>query len=304
MRGRTNGGAASRKAEVFDRHRPFLFSVAYRMLGTVADAEDVVQEAYLRWRRVSDEGEAGPRSPRAYLSTVVTRLSIDRLRQQKARREEYVGPWLPEPLVTEGEGVAGPSGAVELEESLSMAFLVLLESLNPVERAVFLLREVFGYEYPEIARVVGKGETNTRQIAHRARGALHARRPRFEGSPEQGERLTRRFLEASRSGDMEALVSLLADDVTVWSDGGGKATAARRPIHGKEKVARFFLGVAGKAGPGLVARTASVNGGPGVVVYADRRPAMVLALGVEEGRIRAVRAVLNPDKLGAVPPLR
>ena len=205
--------------EHFEKHRPLLFSIAYRMLGSVADAEDVVQEVYLRWRQVP---EAEVRSSRAYLSTVVTRLSIDRLRSARAKREEYVGPWLPEPLVAESDAEgATPSGAVELEESLSMAFLVLLESLSPTERAVFLLREVFGYGYGEIARIVGKGETNTRQIAYRARSAVEARRPRFDPSPEQGRRLTERFLAAARDGDLEGLLELLADEVTVWSDGGG-----------------------------------------------------------------------------------
>lgn len=289
--------------EHFERHRALLFSIAYRMLGSVADAEDVVQESYLRWREVS---EAEIRSPKAYLSAVVTRLSIDRLRSAKARREEYVGPWLPEPLVADvGAESATPPGTMELEESLSMAFLVLLESLGPTERAVFLLREVFGYGYDEIGRVVGKGEVNTRQIAHRARSAVAARRPRFDAPPEQGRRLTEKFLQACRSGDMEGLLVLLADDVTVWSDGGGKATAARRPIRGKEKVARFFLGLAGKAASRFIARIAPVNGGPGVVVYhADGRPATVLSLDIEDGRIRAVRTVVNPDKLGTVPPLR
>jgi RNA polymerase sigma-70 factor, ECF subfamily len=291
-------------AEVFERYRPLLFSIAYRMLGGVADAEDVVQGAYLRWRREADAPEAEVRSPKAYLSAVVTRLSIDRLRQAKARREEYVGPWLPEPLLAEPEDAPTPAGAAELEESLSIAFLVLLESLNPTERAVFLLREVFGYGYGEIARIVGKGEANARQIAHRARSAVAARRPRFDPSPEQGKRLTERFLEASRSGDMGGLLELLADDVTVWSDGGGKATAARRPVRGKERVARFFLGLAGKAGPGLVVRIARVNGGPGAVVYSERRPAMVLSLDVEGELVRVVRVVVNPDKLGSVPPLR
>lgn len=289
--------------EHFEKHRPLLFSIAYRMLGSVADAEDVVQEVYLRWRGASEVEEV--RSPRAYLSTVVTRLSIDRLRSARAKREEYVGPWLPEPLVAESDAEgATPSGAVELEESLSMAFLVLLESLSPTERAVFLLREVFGYGYGEIARIVGKGETNTRQIAHRARSAVEARRPRFDPSPEQGRRLTERFLAAARDGDLEGLLELLADEVTVWSDGGGRTTAARNPIHGKERVARFFVGLAGKAAPGLVVRTVPVNGAPGVVVYAEGYPAMVLSLDVEDERIRAVRVVLNPDKLGAVPPLR
>ena len=291
-------------AEVFERHRPLLFSIAYRMLGTVVDAEDVVQEAYLRWSRAAGlPGGEEEREPRSYLSTVVSRLSIDKLRALKARREEYVGPWLPEPLLSEPE--AGGATHAELRESLSMAFLVLLESLGPTERAVFLLREVFGYEYGEISRIVEKSEANVRQINHRARSALRARRPRFDPSPGEGEALTARFLEACQNGDMEALLGLLADDATVVSDGGGKATAARNPIRGKERVARFFLGLARKAASdGLVARRASVNGGPGIVVGAGGRTATVLALDASDGRIQAVHIVVNPDKLGAVPPSR
>ena len=281
----------------FESHRPLLFSIAYRMLGSVAEAEDIVQEAYLRWREAP---EAEVRSPKAYLSAVVTRLSIDRLRSARARREEYVGPWLPEPLVSErAEEVAVLD---ELDESLSMAFLVLLESLNPVERAVFILREVFDYDYDEIARIVGKSEANCRQIAHRARQSVAARRPRFERSPEQEERLTQQFVEACMNGDMEGLISLLSEDVTLWSDGGGKVAAAPYPIHGPERVARFLLGVLRTVPPGFFARPTWVNGGPGVVGYVDGHPTSVVALDVADGRLRGVRIVVNPEKLQAVPP--
>jgi RNA polymerase sigma-70 factor (ECF subfamily) len=280
------------RTEDFERHRSLLFSIAYRMLGGVADAEDVVQEAYLRWRGVP---ETEVRSPRSYLSAVVTRLSIDRLRS--ARREEYVGPWLPEPLLAEDAG--DPTG---LDESLSMAFLVLLESLNPVERAVFLLREVFDYAYEEISRIVGKSEDNCRQIARRARQSIAARRPRFERSPEQEERLTQQFVETCVSGDMEGLVSLLAEDVTLWSDGGGKVAAAPYPIHGPDRVARFLLGVLRTVPPGFSARPTRVNGGPGVVGYVDGLPTGVVALDFADGRLRGVRIVVNPEKLRAVPP--
>ena len=281
----------------FESHRPLLFSIAYRMLGSVADAEDIVQEAYLRWREAP---EAEVRSPKAYLSAVVTRLAIDRLRSARARREEYVGPWLPEPLVSErAEEVAVLD---ELDESLSMAFLVLLESLNPVERAVFILREVFDYDYDEIARIVGKSEANCRQIAHRARQSVAARRPRFERSPEQEERLTQQFVEACMNGDMEGLISLLSEDVTLWSDGGGKVAAAPYPIHGPERVARFLLGVLRTVPPGFFARPTWVNGGPGVVGYVDGHPTSVVALDAADGRLRGVRIVVNPEKLQAVPP--
>jgi RNA polymerase sigma-70 factor (ECF subfamily) len=286
------------RIEDFERHRSLLFSIAYRMLGSVADAEDVVQEAYLRWQQAP---EAEVRSPRSYLSAVVTRLSIDRLRSARARREEYVGPWLPEPLVSErAEEVAVLD---ELSESLSIAFLVVLESLNPVERAVFLLREVFDYDYEEISRILGKSEDNCRQIAHRARQSVAARRPRFERSPEQEERLSRQFLEACMSGDMEGLISLLSEDVTLWSDGGGKVAAAPYPIYGPERVARFLLGVLRTVPPAFSARPAQVNGAPGVVGYVDGSPTGVVALDVVDGRLHGVRIVVNPDKLRGIPPI-
>src|SRR3712207_3974199 len=267
------------------------------MLGSVAEAEDIVQEAYLRWQEVP---ETEVRSPKSYLSAVVTRLSIDRLRSARARREEYVGPWLPEPLVSDRtEEVVDPT---ELDEYLSMAFLVVLESLNPVERAVFLLREVFDYDYEEISRIVGKSEDNCRQIARRARQSVAARRPRFERCPEEEERLTQQFLEACTSGDMEGLISLLSEDVTLWSDGGGKVAAAPYPIYGPERVARFLLGVLRTVPPGFSARPARVNGGPGVVGYVEGRPTSVVALDAEDGRLRGVRIVVNPEKLRAVPP--
>ena len=282
--------------EDFEQHRSLLFSIAYRMLGSVADAEDVVQETYLRWREAS---ETEVRSPRSYLSAVVTHLSIDRLRSARAWREEYVGPWLPEPLLSDRAEEIAPT---ELDESISMAFLVLLESLNPVERAVFLLREVFDYGYDEISRIVGKSEKNCRQIAHRARQYVAARRPRYEHSPEQEERLTRRFIEACTSGDMEALLEVLSEDVTLWSDGGGKAAAARQPIHGPERVARFLLGVLRTVPPGFFARPTRINGGPGVVGYVEGRPTSVVAFDVANGRLRGVRIIVNPEKLRAIPP--
>ncbi len=285
------------RTEDFERHRSLLFSIAYRMLGSVADAEDVVQEAYLRWRKAP---EAEVRSPKSYLSAVVTRLSIDRLRSARAWRQDYVGPWLPEPLVSNAfEEVAY---STELDESLSMAFLVLLESLNPVERAVFLLREVFDYDYDEISRIVDKSEENCRQIARRARQSVAARRPRFEHSREQEERLTERFVEACTSGDMEGLLGLLSEDVTLWSDGGGKVAAAPYPIYGPERVARFLLGVLRTVPPGFSARPTRVNGRPGVVGYVDGRPTSVVALDVANGRLQGVRIVVNPDKLRAIPP--
>ncbi len=286
--------------EIFDRHRPLLFSIAYRMLGSVMDAEDVVQEAFVRWQEVP-EGEV--RSPKAYLSAVVTRLCIDQLRSARIQREEYVGPWLPEPLPN--EPAPDVADTVTLNESLSMAFLVLLESLTPTERAVFLLREVFDYGYPEISRIVGKGEANCRQIAHRAREYVAARRPRFERSPEQEERLTERFVEVCASGDMEALLGLLSDDIIVWSDGGGKVRAALNPIRGSDKVARFLLGILSKAPPGFVVRRARINGQPAIIgYYADGQPQSVTTFDVAEERIRAIHILVNPEKLTNIPRLR
>jgi RNA polymerase sigma-70 factor, ECF subfamily len=285
------------RIEIFDRNRPLLFSISYRMLGSVMEAEDVVQEAFLRWERASEEEV---RSPSAYLSTVVTRLCIDRLRSARARREQYVGPWLPEPLLEERE----ITETADLEDSLSMAFLVLLESLSPVERAVFLLKEVFDYDYPEIASLVGKSEANCRQISRRARQSVAARRPRFESSPEQEERLLDIFLQASFSGDMEALLALLSEDVTLYSDGGGKTQAALMPIHGPDRVSRFLSGILRKAPPDLTVRQTRVNGRPGLVGYfGDGSPQSVVTIEVGEGTVRAIRLVVNPEKLRAVPPL-
>ncbi len=294
--GNPQGHEAVGPSGVFDLHRPLLFSIAYRMLGSVMDAEDVVQEAYLRWQRAS---EAEIFSPKAYLSAVVTRLCIDQLRSAKAHREEYVGPWLPDPLPTE----PAPDVAA-VDESLSMAFLILLESLTPTERAVFILREVFDYDYDEISRLVGKSEENCRQIARRARQSVAARRPRFESSPEQEGRLMESFLDACLGGDMEGLLALLSEDVTLWSDGGGKTRAALNPIHGADKVARFLSGILRKAPPGFVVRRASINGRPGLIGYfEDGRPQSVTTFDVAEGSIRAIRLVVNPEKLQAVPPL-
>ena len=263
------------------------------MVGSVMDAEDIVQEAFVRWQRAS---ATEVRSPKAYLSSVVTRLCIDQLRSARAQREKYVGPWLPEPLPTE----PAPDEVV-IDESLSMAFLVLLESLNPTERAVFLLREVFDYDYDEISHLVGKSEANCRQIARRARESVAARRPRFERSPEQEEHLIARFVEACASGDMEGLVSLLSEDVTLWSDGGGKTRAALNPIYGADKVARFFSGILRKAPPGLTARQTQINGRPGLIGYfGDGRPQSVVTFDIAEGSIRAIRLVVNPEKLRAV----
>lgn len=284
--------------EVFQEYRPLLFSIAYRMLGSVADAEDIVQEAFVRWHQGA---ETKVRSPKSYLSAVATRLSIDHLRSARVRREEYVGPWLPEPLLADRSLDAVET--IELDETLSMAFLVLLENLTPVERAVFLLREVFDYDYAEIAHIVGKSEANCRQIARRARESVAARRPRFETSVEQEKRLMNGFLEACFNGDMESLLALLSEDVILWSDGGGKVRAALNPIYGSEKVSRFLLGILGKTPPDFSTRMVSVNGDPGVVGYVGGQPMSALSLDAAEGQIQAIRIVVNPEKLKTIPSL-
>jgi len=276
--------------------RPLLFSIAYRMIGSVSEAEDIVQEAFLRYHRAQP---ADVENPKAYLSAVTTRLAIDHLRSARARREEYVGPWLPEPLVVD-ESAADPSAQAELADSLSLAFLVLLERLTPVERAAFLLREVFAYPYDEIAEVIGKSEANARQLVSRARRHVDDERPRFEVDREAHEELTDRFLAASQNGDTEGLIELLAEDVYTYADGGGKAQAPRRMLHGRERVARFMVGIA-RPDRGIEAVTLHpvlVNGVPGRLARDGEGNAVaVLSLDVADGLITAVRIVANPDKL-------
>jgi RNA polymerase sigma-70 factor (ECF subfamily) len=276
--------------------RPLLFSIAYRMIGSVSEAEDIVQEAYLRYHRAQP---ADVENPKAYLSAVTTRLAIDHLRSARARREEYIGPWLPEPLLTD-EGAGDPSAQAELADSLSLAFLVLLERLSPVERAAFLLREVFAYPYDEIAEVIGKSEGNARQLVSRARRHVDAERPRFDVDRQAHEELTDRFLEATQSGDIEGLIALLAADVYTYTDGGGKVQAARRPIHGQDQVARFMVAIARpeRGAAGITMHRVDVNGQPGrLMVDAEGRPVGVLTLDVADGLVQTVRIVINPDKL-------
>ncbi|MEU9454280.1 RNA polymerase sigma-70 factor [Streptomyces sp. NPDC048277] len=281
--------------DVFEAHRPVLMGVAYRMLGRVADAEDVVQDAWLRWSG-ADRGEV--REPRGYLVRITTRLAIDRLRQIRTRGETYVGPWLPEPYVT-GVGATAPDAAerAELADSVSLAVLVVLESLSPLERAVFVLREAFGYPHAEIAAMLDRGEAAVRQLAGRARRHVDERRPRYEVDPAQRRDLTERFLAAAAEGDLEGLMSLLAPDVRLVSDGGGKATAALRVIVTPGKVGRFLLGAARKEGTGLSFRFLEINGGPAVLLLAEGRPDGVLQLDVADGLVRAVHIIRNPDKL-------
>ena len=291
--------------EPYEELRPRAFAIAYRMLGSVSEAEDVVQEGLLRLHRAIESGER-IESEGAYLSTVVTRLSIDELRSARARRERYVGEWLPEPLLTTGEE-DDPAQQAEIADSLSMAFLVLLESLSPEQRATFLLREVFDYPYEEIAEIVGRSPDATRQLAVRARRRVEEGRPRFAASREERDELADRFFAAAQEGDLESLESLLAADVELHGDGGGKAPALARAVFGRERVART-LGTwlhAGRERIGEVSiRRTEVNGQPGAVFSTgDGAVISVLALGISEGQITSVSSIVNPDKLRHLGPV-
>jgi RNA polymerase sigma-70 factor, ECF subfamily len=292
---------------VFDEHRALLISVAYRILGSVTDAEDTVQEAWLRWSGVNS---SDVRDPRAFLVRVTTRLAIDRLRRAKTRRESYVGPWLPEPILT-GRDVAED---VALAESVSMAMLVVLETLSPLERAVFVLREAFGMSYAEIANVLGRKVEAVRQLGHRARNHVQERRARFDADQSEQRRVTERFLEATSTGDLEGLMAVLAPEVTLVADGGGRALAPRRPVRGAEKVARFLLAVATEermarflrsvgsepVAANLRVHVSQVNGGPGILVVSGAKPISTLVLDVSDGVVRTIHLVANPEKLAGV----
>jgi RNA polymerase sigma-70 factor (ECF subfamily) len=281
--------AMDAEAHAFEAHRAALASIAYRMLGSASEAEDVVQEAWLRWQTTPHEEI---RSARAYLSKVVTRLCLDRLKSANARRETYVGPWLPEPVRTSTD-----DEPLALAESISLAFLVLLESLGPVERAVYLLHEVFDYGHAEVAEIVGRDEVACRQILHRARKALAARRPRFAPSKEAHHRMLGAFAAACASGNAAALEGLLAEEITSWGDGGGKAFAARRPLHGAQQVARAWIGFHRTAPPDTVVAVEEINGWPALVVRVGGKPAGVVSLETDGEQIFAIRSVVNPDKL-------
>lgn len=283
--------------EVFETHRPRLFAIAYRMLGSAADAEDVLQEACIRWLQSSREQI---QSPEAFLVTIVSRLCINHLQSARVKREQYFGEWLPEPILT---GQAGdPSAAAQMDESLSIAFLAVLERLTPTERAVFLLRDVFEYEYSEIGGILELSESNCRQILRRARQHLKESRPRFDSSPRQREELLQRFLQATSHGDMDGLLSLFAQDIVLFADGGGKANAVPNPIYGATNVGRFLFGARKKLLPGELAhQIAQINGQPGVISYFGGRPYSVLTINVVDGRIRNIYIVSNPDKLSRLP---
>jgi RNA polymerase sigma-70 factor (TIGR02957 family) len=285
----------------YSEFRSLMFSIAYRMTGSVSDAEDIVQEAFLRLTRVLRDG-IEIAAPKAYLATVTTRLAISHLRSARVRRETYVGTWLPEPLVADELSPAtapDPAERAEMSDSLSMAFLVLLESLSPTERAVFLLHEVFGYDYAEIAEITGKSEPNCRQILARARHHVDEGKPRFDASREQRDEVARRFFDAAGGGDLGALLTLLAPDVVMIGDGGGKGQARREALHGPDRVSRFILGLFRRVQKdGAYGEPTLVNGQPGAVVYdATGRVASVVALDIADGLVQAVRSVVNPDKL-------
>src|SRR5262245_10986972 len=277
-------------SEVFDEHRRLLFGVAYRMTGSVADAEDLVQEAWLRWSTV-DSDEVG--NPRAYLVRTITNLSLNELTSARARRETYVGPWLPEPLLTEPDA----SQEAEMAETVSQAMLVVLETLSPLERAVFLLHDVFGYSHAEVASIVDKSEAAVRQTATRARAHVAARRPRFASDPRVRQEAAERFLAAAAGGDLASMMELLAPDVVAWSDGGGKVSAARRPLVGADHVARWILGVVAKpAVAGVRMELRDINGELGLLGLAGDTPIGAITFDIADGRIVALRFVVNPDK--------
>lgn len=285
-------------AEAFEAHRARLFGIAYRMLGEIGAAEDVVQEAWLRWQRAP----ADVAEPAAWLTTVVARLSLDQLRSARAQREIYVGPWLPEPLLEAGPdaGRADPAHAAELAESVSLAMLVVLERLSPLERAVFVLRDVFGYASSEVAAMLDRSDDSVRQLAARARAHVRANRPRFEADPARRDEAVAQFLAAAAGGDVDALVATLAEDAVLLSDGGGVVAAARRPIEGAERVARFLLGLVSRyleAGAELEA--APVNGAPGFLVRLDGDIDSVVALDVVDGLVARIHTIRNPAKLAA-----
>ncbi|MGW7052417.1 RNA polymerase sigma-70 factor [Streptomyces sp. NPDC054887] len=286
--------------ELFEEHRPLLTGVAYRMLGRVADAEDVVQEAWLRW---SAQARDDVREPRSYLVRITTRLAVDRLRHVQARREAYVGPWLPEPLETDfGATVEDTAEQVVLAESVSLAVLVVLETLSPLERAVFVLREAFGFPYQEIAATLERSEAAVRQLAGRARRHVGERRPRFDVDPAERQDLTERFLAAASGGDLDALLRLLAPDVRLVGDSGGKAKAPLRVIESADKVGRFLFGAAGQAAPDSEFRFLELNGGPALLVLSGGKPDAVFQVDVVDGLIQCVYIVRNPDKLITLAP--
>ena len=291
----TRAPTGSEHSERFTLLRPLLFTIAYEILGSATEADDVLQDSYLRW---ADVDLSTVRDTKSYLARLVTRQALNALRADARRREEYVGPWLPEPLLLDDQD---PSADVVLAESVSMAMLVLLETLSPDERAVFVLREVFGFDYREIAEAVGRPAPAVRQVAHRAREHVRARRKRFDGiDPERNAEITAQFFATAASGDVEALMTMLAPDATWTADGGGKVSAARRPVIGAELVARAIVGLMRKAGPQLRADMVTCNSAPALLLYRGEHLEMVLTLDFADDKITNFYVMRNPDKLTAL----
>jgi RNA polymerase sigma-70 factor (ECF subfamily) len=283
--------------DAFNTHRPLLFSIAYRMLGSASDAEDVLQDAWLRFLRAD---RTAIRSPKAFATTIVTRLCLDRLKSARATREEYIGPWLPEPVLT--SELAGPDTVLQRAESVTLAFLVLLEKLSPEERAVFLLKDIFEYDHAEVAEMLGMSVENSRQLLHRAKGRLADERPRLTGTAQSRRAIAERFARAFLSGDGPELTALLARDAGMWSDGGGKAIAARRPLMGRDQVVNFLVGLHRIAETdGLIREVslgiADVNSEPALVVRTSGRLESIFVFSIDRDEISAIRVVRNPDKL-------
>jgi RNA polymerase sigma-70 factor (TIGR02957 family) len=292
------------REHLFNELRPVSFAIAYRMLGSVSEAEDVVQEALLRVHRALEAGEQIA-SPRAFMATVTTRLAINELRSARARREEYVGEWLPEPIITDGHD--DPARHAEMADSLSLAMLVLLESLSPEQRAVLLLHDVFDYDYPQVAEIIGKSQDNVRQLATRARRHVEQRRPRFQTTREQRDELAQRFFAAAEQGDLSGLEALLAHDVKLTADGGGKVPALARTLRGRSRVARTLINYLVRLAastPGVSLRPVEVNGSPGALYLdAQKRLIAVGALDIAGGQITGINVIVNPDKLAHLGPL-
>ena len=280
---------------VFLEYRPLLLGVAYRMLGSASEAEDIVQEAYLRWAGIPD-GTAD--NPRAYLTTAVVRLCLDQLRSARSRRENYVGEWLPEPVTS--DPLEDGAAAAELADSLSLAFLVMLEELTPLERAAFLLREVFQFDYEEVGAMLGRSAQACRQLVARGKRHVAEGRIRFDADRRRSEQVATSFLTACATGDLQTVLSLLADDVVVHSDGGGKVTAGRRPVYGRDKAARFLVGITRKGPEGASLHPTTINGQPGAVVMLEEQVFGVVSLDIVDGLVAGVRIVVNPEKLSAV----
>ena len=284
--------------ESFESLRNYLFAIAYRMLGSVMEAEDMVQEAWLRWDR---KDRSAVQNPKPFLAKTITRLCLDRLKSAQAKREQYVGEWLPEPIMTQRSADlnnwAEPDKTVELAESLSFAFLHMLERLTPAERAVFLLREVFDYDYPAIAEIVDRKEAACRQLLRRAKTSVAADRPKFDTTPAEHEQILASFATAVVSGSMEGLLAILADDVVEYSDGGGLRKAALKPILGADRVARFLLGIMKQAPPNTVPTFSHLNGRPAIVVEIDGEPYTTIQLYIEDGKIKRIFSQLNPEKI-------